>query len=257
MKNFLFSCMERRKTFTLYAGNMFGGKGKKFLDHMLINGQNNIKYLFIKSSIDTRSKNNIIVRDSKPIPAFEITPEDDFLRRIYEIEQEVGYEADILMADELQFFPKKHIIDMLYLRDSDKKSTVGNGLLLDHTGKPFNFLDPKVIAIDNESEKGQKEEGHHYEPRCFHCYIEGIKNGEGYITLENIEEIAPHLIPWIEQEIPRRNSSHPSLDSLVHDCQRQADVENMNELQEYVDFSFYLPAVCKCGNPAEYPYRLD
>jgi hypothetical protein len=129
--------------------------------------------------------------------------------------------------------------------------------LLDHTGKPFGFLDPKVIAIDNESNDGQKKEGHHYEPRCFHCYLDGIQNQEGYITDENREQLAPHLESWLAMDKPMMGENHPSLDSLVHSCTRQADIENMNDLKQYVDFFFYLPAVCKCGNPAEYPYRLD
>ncbi|MFN4286498.1 MAG: thymidine kinase [Lacibacter sp.] len=180
---------ERRGWIEVICGSMFSGKTEELIRRLKRARIANLKVEIFKPSVDVRyDEVNIVSHDENAIPS---TPIDNS-QKILLLAQDV----DVVGIDEAQFFDSEitHVCEQLALRGA---RVIVAGLDMDYKAQPFGQM-PNLLAVADYITKlhaicmvcgnianysfrksveeaqvvlGEKDK---YEPRCRHCYHQGI-----------------------------------------------------------------------------------
>jgi len=131
-------------TFELYYGPMKSGKTKVLMDKAeKLSYANNIPYVIIRPSIDTRDGDLTSRSSDKAIPSIYI-PED----KPYDILRHAGSNIKVVLIDELQFFGEgiEKVVEALQKEDFH---VIGAGLNLNYGGEPIGRM-PYLLSLATE-----------------------------------------------------------------------------------------------------------
>jgi thymidine kinase len=140
--------IQKKGTLTVIAGPMFSGKTTKLVAMVNVFERMGYRVLTVKPTIDKRYslENEIHSHDHRTTKAIVVNGEtpEEIIARIMEDK------PDKVIFDEVQFFDKKKIIDVIKKLKRLKLHVIAAGLLYDYQRKPFGAT-ADLIGLADES----------------------------------------------------------------------------------------------------------
>ncbi len=125
----------------VYCGPMKSGKTSALIHRVdKLNYVPDASFIFIKPSVDTRTKNIISRAGGRSYDCVPVDSNDP-----YSILSVVSEHHDLVVIDEAQFFSEKIVFVIKKLQDKGKNVIVG-GLDLDFRGEPFGSM-PVILSF--------------------------------------------------------------------------------------------------------------
>lgn len=132
---------------TVVAGPMFSGKTGKLVAMVEVFTRMGHKVLTVKPSIDARytSKNEIYSHDHRKTPALVV----DGLSPEHIIDAIVKQGVDKVIFDEVQFFDKDKVLEIINKLLKLGLHVIASGLMYDYMRKPFGAT-PELLGLADE-----------------------------------------------------------------------------------------------------------
>ena len=137
----------RKGKLTVVAGPMFSGKTNKLVAMVEVFTRMGFKVLTVKPKLDSRygGKNEIHSHDHKKTPAILVDGEspESIIKKI------VATRADKVIFDEVQFFDKDKVMQVIDVLRKMGIHVIAAGLLYDYQRKPFGAT-PDLMGLADE-----------------------------------------------------------------------------------------------------------